>query len=131
MIIVVLAHLLIASVARYRKRNKQAGPMSTSPKQATSSFVVKKKERDYYTLHTHTYHPETRNVIVFIIVFLWCDPFCFSSRTSKQYDMQYNRKRNTLTTSPKTRNLRLPIFISDFTESKPEVAYNKQTWQLC
>ena len=49
-------------------------------KPKTSQFSVrgkKKKERDYYTLHTHTYQPESRNIIVFIIVFTCCDPLFF------------------------------------------------------
>ena len=81
----------MASVARYRERNKQAGLWKQAQnKRLLRSWLKKKKkkkERDYYTLHTHKY----------------------------QYDMQYNRKRNTLTTSPKTHYPRLPIFISNFT----------------
>ena len=67
--------------------------MKTSPKQM-------KKERLLHFAHTQ--------ISPWILL-------CFSSRTSKQYDMQYNRKRNTLTTSPKTHYPRLPIFISNFT----------------
>ena len=49
-------------------------------KPKTSDFSVcgkKKKERDFYTLHTHKYHPESKNIIVFIIVFICYDPFLF------------------------------------------------------
>ena len=89
-----LCPALTTSVARYRERNKQAGLWKQAQnKRLLRSWLKKKKkkkERDYYTLHTHKY----------------------------QYDMQYNRKRNTLTTSPKTRNPRLPIFIRDSTEKQ-------------
>ena len=57
--------------------------------------------------------------------------FCFSSRTSKQYDMQYNTKRNTLTTSPKTRNPQLPIFISDFTEKQAQSCFYEADLSSC
>ena len=44
------------SVARYRKRNKQAGLWNQAEKQATSPLVVKKKkERDYSNI---TLNPE-------------------------------------------------------------------------
>ena len=69
--------------------------------------------------HTHKYHPKSRNVlhciIVFIIVFICYDPVLVPG-ILKQCDIQYNRKRNTLTTSPKKHNPRPPIFISDFRE---------------
>ena len=104
-------------------REKQAsGPMKTSPKQAISPFVVKKKKRrEIITLCTHTHITLNPKITLYLLLFLYVMIlFCFSSRTSKQYDMQYNRKRNTLTTSPKTCNLRLPIFISDFTEKQAQ-----------
>ena len=102
-----------------RETSKRA--YENKPKTSDFSFrgriKKKKRERDYCTLHTHKYHPESRNIFVFIIIFICYDPFCFSTRTSKQYDMQYNRKRNT---SSKTCNPRLPIFISDFAEKQAQ-----------
>ena len=126
--------LFESSVARYCERNKQAGLWKQAK---TSDFSVggKKKKKEIITpcIHTDiTLNPEMYCIVsLYLLLFLYVMIlFCFSSRTSKQYDMQYNRKRNTLTTSPKTRNPRLPIFISDFTEITARVAYNKQTWQL-
>ena len=29
----------------------------------------REREREYYTLHTHKYHPESRNIIIFILFF--------------------------------------------------------------
>ena len=59
------------SVARYHKRNKQAGLWNQAEKQATSPLVVKKKKRE----RLFKYHPESRNIIVVIIVFICYDPF--------------------------------------------------------
>ena len=76
-------------------------------------------QRLLHFAHTHKYHPKSRNVlhciIVFIIVFICYDPVLVPG-ILKQCDIQYNRKRNTLTTSPKKHNPRPPIFISDFRE---------------
>ena len=88
-------------------REKQASrPMKTSLKQATSPFVVKKKKETERLLHFAYTQISTwiqkYHCIHYCFYMLW--PFYFSSRTSKQYDMQYNRKRNTLPTSPKTCN---------------------------
>ena len=96
-------------------------------KPKTSNFSVrgkkkkKKREREIITLCTHTNINLNPEISSYLLLFLYVMIlFCFSSRTSKQYDMQYNRKRNTLTTSPKTRNPRLPIFISDSTEKQAQ-----------
>ena len=65
----------------------------------------KTKNREIITLCTHTNIPLNPEMSLYLLLFLYVMIlFCFSSRTSKQYDMQYKRKRNTLTTSPKTCN---------------------------
>ena len=52
--------------------------------------------RSLHFAHTHKYRPESRNVlhyiIAFIIVLIVMILFCISSRTSKQYGVQYNRR---------------------------------------
>ena len=83
-----LLHILIlVSVARSCERNKRGGLW----KQAQN-------KQDHYSLHTHiniTLNPEmywieSLHLLLFLYVMIL---FCFSSRTSKQYDIQYNRKR--------------------------------------
>ena len=93
-----------------RETSKQAGLW----KQAQNK--QKKNLKEIITLCTHTgitMNPEMYCIVsLYLLLFLYVMIlFCFSSRNSKQYDMQYNRKRNTLTTSPKTCNPRLPIYI--------------------
>ena len=113
-------------------REKQAsGPMKTSPKQATSPVMVKKK-RDIITLCTHTditLNPYIYCIVsVHLLLFLYVKIlFCFSSRTSKQYDIQYNKKRIEEEQAQKT----LPIFTSNFTEKQAQSCFNKRTRQLC
>ena len=84
-------------------------------KQAQNKRLLRKsfKKRRIITLYTHTKITLNPEISLYLLLFLYVTIlFCFSSRTSKQYDMKYNSKRNTLTTSPKTCNLWLPIFIS-------------------
>ena len=96
-------------------------------KPKTSNFSVrgkkkkKKREREIITLCTHTNINLNPEISSYLLLFLYVMTlFCFSSRISNQYYMQYNRKRNTLTTSPKTHNPRLTILISDSTEKQAQ-----------
>ena len=83
-------------------REKQAsGPMKTSQKQAASLVVVKKKKREIITLCTHiniTLDPEMYCIVscFYYCCYRFTIVFCFSSRTSKQYDIQYKRKNTRL-----------------------------------
>ena len=80
--------------------------MKTSPKQATSPFVVKtikkKKKKERLLNFAHTQYILKPEISMYLLLFIYVIVifFCFSFVTSKQYDMQHNGKRNTLTNKP-------------------------------